>query len=616
MCGFIGELTNNLIDKNKFLDLLHLSKHRGPDQQDIWKDKICQVGFNRLSILDLSENGKQPLVSPSNKFVLVFNGEVYNYKELQIKYDIAEKDLRSQSDSEILAHLVEKVSIEKFAQELNGMFAISIYDIENNNLFLIRDFAGIKPLFYGIHPEGIVFASQFDQVFCHPQFKQTKKLRPDIMKEYFGLGYMHAPNTVFENIYQVEPGQIITWNFNNKEITHKTQYFNWETVTENAETNQQTIDKLEIIFSKVIKSQLHADVPIATFLSGGIDSPLVTAFSKMHQNDIKAFTFGINNPAFNESEVASKIANHLRVKQTIKTIEEKKLISIINEHFNYLSEPFGDYSSIPTYLITQQAKKYATVMMAGDGGDELFWGYPRFLKSLANLHWFQCPLWLRKTIVPFYRKLNKKTSSAIDVFDNFEDWILGKQIHLETINQLMPNNTFSHELLASYKYIKGNDKNEALIYLKKNEFYAHLQKVLRKVDLMSMANSLEVRVPFLDKNMINFSNTIKPEYGITHKTPKIVLRKLLTKFVSQDLTELPKKGFSVPLESWLKNELKDEVINTLNYDTFFGNELINKDCFNQIITDFYSNKKNVNAWGIWHLYAWQKWANCHIIDNK
>ncbi|HMC02063.1 MAG TPA: hypothetical protein VKN14_13585, partial [Flavobacteriaceae bacterium] len=226
MCGFLGEVTPKLLEKAHFKSLLDLSVHRGPDQQGFWKDTDCQMGFNRLSILDLSENGKQPMLSPKGEFVMVFNGEIYNYKALQKKYQISDSELRSTSDSEILSHLIEKVSLDVFAKELNGMFAIAIWNIKYRKLYLIRDFSGIKPLYYGLHTEGIVFASQFNQVFKHPFFK-SKKLRPDIMKEFFGLGYMHAPNTVFEHIYQVEPGQYLVWDHETKTITERKTYFDW-----------------------------------------------------------------------------------------------------------------------------------------------------------------------------------------------------------------------------------------------------------------------------------------------------------------------------------------------------------------------------------------------------
>lgn len=605
MCGFLGEISTQIIDENSFQKLLDLSINRGPDQQDCWKDEVCQLGFNRLAIIDLSENGKQPLLSPSGKFAMVFNGEVYNYKEIQEKYKIDNTVLRSSSDSEILVHLIEKVDIQTFAKELNGMFAISIYDIKNKKIHLIRDFAGIKPLYYGVHNQGLVFASQFDQIFCHSAF-ENKKLRPEILKEFFGLGYMQAPNTVFENIFQVEPGQIICYNLNNKSIS-KATYFDWKTSNEVTESSNNAIDKFKSIFKKAVKSQLNSDVPVASFLSGGIDSPLVAAFAKQYKPDIKAFTFGIDNKEYNESDVAQKIARQLEIQQHIEVSSEKEILSIIDKHFDGLCEPHGDYSSLPTYLITNKAREFATVMLSGDGGDEVFWGYPRFIRSIEHLHWFNKPLFLRKIIVPFYRKIFKQTSSAIDIFENFEDWILNKQIHFSDLDRFVPNTHFSKELLNVYAFNQRKSKQNALLYLKQNEFYAHLQKVLRKTDLMSMANSLEVRVPFLDKDIIEFSNTISPEYGIKHKTPKLVLRKLLSQFISKDIIDLPKKGFSVPIKKWLKNDLKQDYLETVVNQPFYGQEFIDNNCLEKLVDDFFNNNKG-NAWGMWHIYAWQKWA--------
>ncbi len=606
MCGFLGEISKKLIPQDSFQKLLDLSIHRGPDQQGFWKDEVCQIGFNRLAILDLSENGKQPLLSPSGKFAMVFNGEIYNYKDLQKKYNIADSDLRSGSDSEILVHLIEKISIEDFAKELNGMFAIAIYDLVQKTVHLIRDFAGIKPLFYGTHQNGLVFGSQFDQIFQHQAF-ENKKLRPEIMKEYFGLGYMQAPNTVFDTIFQVEPGQIISFSYDENKVISKFNYFEWKTSNIIKESDKAVIDKTKIILSQVIQYQLNADVPVATFLSGGIDSPLVAAIAKQTRSSLKAYTFGIDNEAYNESDIAQKIATQLNLNQTIDTINEKQLLQIIEDHFNYFSEPFGDESSIPTFLITKNAKHFATVMLSGDGGDEVFWGYPRFIRSLDHLYWFKIPLIIRKMTVPFYRKIFKNTSSAIDIFNNFEDWILYKQIHFYKLDKLVPKTKFSNELLAIYKFKKPLNKKNSLLYLKENEFYAHLQKVLRKVDLMSMANSLEVRVPFLDKQIIEFSNTIIPEYGIKHKTPKLILRQLLNHFVDKKITDLPKKGFSIPIENWLKNELKNDVIEAILNKPFYGKEFIDAAILKEILDDFYNKNKGVSL-GIWHLYTWQKWA--------
>lgn len=612
MCGFFGEISKKIIDKQSFIKLLDLSKHRGPDFQGYWSNNICQLGFNRLSILDLSENALQPILSISGRFVILFNGEIYNFKELKFKYKISDNVLRSNSDTEILAHIIEKLDIYTFANELNGMFAISIYDIEKNEVSLIRDFAGIKPLYYGIHKEGYIFASQFDQVFCHPAFINSKELRPEIMKEYFAMGYMHAPNTVFKNIFQVQPGEIITINFNSQNTLSK-KYYDWKTHLSNRETCSKTTEIFKSIFSKAIENQLISDVPIATFLSSGIDSSLVTAFSKKFKNDINSYTFGIDDDVNDESETSKIIAKQLKVKHVIDKISKKEIVNVTEKHFNYFSEPLGDYSSIPLYLITNNAKKHFTVMLSGDGADELFWGYPRFKKSLDHFYWFKIHINIRRVLVPIYRKIFPKTSSAVDVFKNFNDWILYKQIHFNHINNLIPLVNFSKELTNTYSSKHLKNKKQALLFLKKNEFYAHLQMVLRKVDLMSMANSLEVRVPFLDKSCIEFSNTISPEYGIKHKKSKYILKELLSQFLNNNITNLSKKGFTIPIDKWLTEDLKEDVLETLKYDNFFGNEYINKQYFLKLIKDF-SENNNKNYRGIWHLYAWQKWINKYKND--
>lgn len=357
----------------------------------------------------------------------------------------------------------------------------------------------------------------------------------------------------------------------------------------------------------MIKAQINADVPLATFLSSGIDSSLVTAYTKMNKEDVAAFTFGVDDVNLNESDVATQYAQHLKVKHYVEKADKSEILSVIDTHFKFMSEPFGDYSSIPTYLITKKAKKYATVMLSGDGGDELFWGYPRFNKSVNQAIWFNLPQLLRKIIVPFARKFNKKLSYGLKQHRNFGDWILSKQIYLNSINQLM-SMSFSNELKESYHYKGSFSKQNVLLYLKKNEFDAHMQRTLKKVDLMSMANSLEVRVPLLDKTVINFSNSIAPQLQIKHSINKLVLKKDLSKHIDEALINKDKKGFTVPIRDWLKKELKQDYLNVVLKNKFYGEQYIDKDFLHSYVLGFFNDDKNIDPWGLWHLYAWQKWA--------
>ncbi|MGK0307172.1 MAG: asparagine synthase (glutamine-hydrolyzing) [Urechidicola sp.] len=608
MCGFLGEISNTLLEEVAFKDLLNLSITRGPDQQGFWKDKICQLGFNRLAILDVSEAGKQPILSPSGRYALVFNGEIYNYKKLQSKYNINASDLRSTTDAEVLVHVLDQDSISEIAKQLNGMFAISIWDTVLKQLTLIRDFSGIKPLYYGFKEEQVIFSSQFDQLFKHPLFNY-KKLRPDAMKSFFGLGYMQAPDTVFEGMYQVEPGELVVWDYSLKKIIRKEKYYTWEVSEELLDTAANTKDAFKTSMQEVIKGQLQADVPLGTFLSSGFDSSLISAFAKQEQPLIKAFTFGVDGHGkYDERTDAKAYASILRLNHETTTVKEADLLAIIDAHFKAMPEPFGDYSSIPTYVICQKARQFATVMLSGDGGDELFWGYPRFRTSLQQAHWFHYPLWSRKIILPVLRRLKQKSPWGVQMFDRFSDWILNKQVHFSGIDRFMPKSNFTPSVYKSYHYNGSLKKPEVLQYLKKNEFYAHLQRVLKKVDLTSMAHSLEVRVPFLDKEMIAFSNRIKSGFTIHHEETKVLLKSCLYDFIPEEIVNKEKKGFSVPISSWLKKELKKDFFYTLLERPFYGSEHVDLEYLKKLLEDFFNEKPTVDVWGLWHVYAWQKWA--------
>jgi asparagine synthase (glutamine-hydrolysing) len=613
MCGFLGEISNALSDEKRFRELLGLSFKRGPDQQHVWKNEKCQLGFNRLAILDISEAGKQPMISPSGRFVMVFNGEIYNYKSLKITYELEDTALRSTSDAEILVHLLDKMSLVKLASKLNGMFAIAVWDTQLEQLTLIRDFAGIKPLYYGAQSGDIVFASQFDQIFKHPLFTH-KTLRPDAMKSYFGLGYMHGADTVFENIFQVLPGQLIVWDYKIKQVVVKKNYYHWYISPELPDTDAKTKEIFKEYMEQVVKHQLQSDVPLATFLSSGFDSSLVTAFAKQEHPFIKAFTFGLDNDGkFDERKDAKSYADILKVDHITDTAREEELLGIIDDHFKAMPEPFGDYSSIPTYVISQKARQFATVMLSGDGGDELFWGYPRFRTSLKHAHWFRYPLWIRKTIFPLLRKSGLKLPWGIQIYKTFSEWILSKQLHFSDLDQFMPQSGLTYSVYDTYKYDEEFRKEDILQYLKKNEFYGHMQRILKKVDLTSMAHSLEVRVPFLDREMIAFSNRVQSGFTIHHDKTKLLLKNSLYDFIPKHIVNTEKKGFSVPMKSWLRNKLKADFTETVLERPFYGAEAVDMVYLEHLISEFFKGSQTIDVCGLWHVYAWQKWAIHHDL---
>ena len=607
MCGFLGEFSFNnsdLTNRKSFHSLLSLSKHRGPDHTGMLQDDYYQVGFNRLAILDVTASGNQPKESPSKKYTVVFNGEIYNYKELQKKHHLT--NLQSTSDTEVLIHLLDKYGIESTIKMLNGMYSIAIVDKFNKTVTLVRDFAGIKPLFYGRSKKGIVFASQFNQVFKHPWHNGSLKLRPEVMKEYFGFGFMHAPNTIYDNIFQVEPGEFLQFSSQGKCV--KKAYLKFPK-SHSEIKKKKPVNFFDKVLKGAVSRQLISDVPLASFLSGGIDSPLITAIAKDIKTDVEAFTFGIDHVKYDESTKAKAYAKHLKIRHTLENVNVKEIVLSIDEHFQYLTEPFGDYSSIPTFLITKKARNTHTVMLSGDGGDELFFGYPRMLDILNKRYWFYIPFGIRRPLIAILNHLKVINTWAPYTFRTLEEWVKAKQLHIlpEILDSFFEKETFSKEVNNLFEIPKKQSKQQLLHWLRWNEFYGHMQRVLIKVDRMSMGNSLEVRVPFLDKESIAYAWDKVPLQLNNTKDLKKVLKNNLAIYYPNDLIQTQKKGFSVPIDKWLRKELKKDVMEHIFNKPFYGRDNLNVVKIKKLVSDFYENKHN-NAWGVWHVYAWQKWA--------
>jgi len=608
MCGYLGEFPfeHDLSNLENFTHLLSLSKHRGPDSTKIETGEKYRLGFNRLALLDLTTAGEQPKKSPSQRYHLVYNGEVYNYKELIKSYDL--QNLASTSDTEVILHLLDEIGVLKTVQQLNGMFAIAIIDTNQNELYLTRDFAGIKPLFYGINDLGVVFASQFDQVFKHGWFDDKLRLRPEIIREYFAFGYMQAPNTVYENIFQVNPGELLKITTDGKIIKKTILHFPKESLL----GNHYNLANCKKMLQKAVKLQLNSDRPLASFLSGGVDSTLVTGYAKEIIDDIEGFTLSVNYEWLNESEFAISYARHLKLNHTLVEVDENELLSIVEEHLEAFSEPFGDYSSIPTYMVTKKAAHGHTAMLSGDGGDELFWGYTRMYDLLNKAWWFKLPLFLRKNLVKITNRLGI-TNTFAPFSKSLGQFCMDKHIKLpsEVLDSVFKKG-YSVEMSNNlYRLDKKYNKRQLQQFLRWNEFYGHMQRVLIKVDRTSMKNSLEVRVPFLDKDVIEES--WRTYFTINHISDlKKPLKNLKQQIIPDNLIMKKKKGFSVPIVLWLRNQLKPDLIKTVLDSDLYGNEHFDQTMIKEYVQSFLEGKHN-NGWGVWHIYAWQKWASKFIL---
>lgn len=611
MCRIFGEVSKdqNLTRHATFEALCLLSKAGGPDSTGFWRDQHCQLGFNRLAILDTSDHANQPLLSPSGRYALVFNGEIYNFRDLISRYHIKLASLRSTSDTEVIAQLLDVIPISNLFRELNGMFAIAVWDLLEQQLYLARDFAGIKPLFFGLNNHGIVFASQFDQIYKHPWFASQLKISLKGFMGYMRLGFMHAPETMYENICQLNPGEYLIYDCRSN--TH--EKFRFKNIYDSCrnqslrESDQSLPSQVLNVLNEIVGSQMVADVPLGTFLSGGIDSPIITAMASKIDPQLTAMTIGVNDARYNEAEIAQSYAQSLKVKNMVQYITPSEMLKINDDHFQSLHEPFGDYSSLPTFLISKVASRHFKVMLSGDGGDEVFWGYPRFLNVVNHASWFKFPLFVRDVFSKGFRLSGRKVSYAVNQYQSIGEWLCEQHSHNST-EMLKQCCAADHQAFAGLDHYQfnGNSRLETLNFLQRNEFFSHLQRVLIKVDRTSMGNGLEVRVPFLDERILRLSEQIIPEMGLRHNQPKYLLHKIMETLYPSQLVNRQKMGFTVPIREWMRGPLKEEVNDLLLATPLFGADLFNNKELHRHVESFLKDD-NGNEWGIWILYALQKW---------
>ena len=607
MCGFLIEYTpNNLLPKESFLELLAISKKRGPDFQGYSSHKnIVQFGFNRLAIVDLSEAGQQPMTSFNDRYLIVFNGEIYNHQAL--RKQLAFNSFRGNSDTETITACLEEWGIKKTISSLDGMFAISIFDKLTNEITLVRDFAGIKPLFYGYSNGTLVASSQYDQLLSHHNFK-NKSINPQVLKLYLQQHFMPAPFGLYEDTLQVLPGEMITFNLEGKKTHHRY----WELTSKpnySINSKKEAISFIEETLDSCVQDQLMADVPLGAFLSGGVDSPLICSFAKKYHKDLNVFSIGSDSKVHDESERAKQFANALELKQEIWNLTAKETLNYWNEATKALHEPLADFSILPTYLVSKLAKKSVTVALSGDGGDELFFGYERFWSIGKNIKYQHYPSILRKAVYGFdkYATGNKRINSVLlsnkqskaheSLHSRFSpNWLNKIAPELESINLPSEWNV--------YDYSNEKDERVLLGKLRKAEFYGMMQKTLRKVDLASMENSLEVRVPFLQKKMIEASLQIDPLLSYGSGNQKQLLKNILSKRIPSVEEEKAKKGFSIPLSKWIKEDLKEEFSSKLLESDFTGLGFDKKQ-IEQLLKTHIKGEQDLK-WPLFTLYALAK----------
>ena len=634
MCGFAG-----LISQNKdvqYCDLQKMQKtlnYRGPDSFGIWINDESNVGFfhNRLSILDISNAGSQPMFSKSKRYVIAFNGEIYNH--LLLRNEVKSKFIGT-SDTETLLTCFEEWGVEVTLKKASGMFSFALWDSVQNFLYLSRDRFGEKPLYYGWQDTSFFFGSELKAFRCHPNF--NSKICTNALSMFFRYSYIPEPRSIYKDIFKLKPGAILKINPYNKEIVAST-YWDLNNVVDNSISNPFTGNESEVIteldfrLNQIISNQQLSDRPIGVFLSGGIDSTLVSSIMQSQSNTkINTFTVGFDDSKYNESVYSKKISNYLNTNHHELIVGSKDISSIINDIANIYDEPFADSSQIPTYFVSKLAKEHVTVSLSGDGGDEIFGGYNRY-QMAGKLN--AVPPFYKNLIINTVGRLKPREISKIYnllkpfIPDSFRS--SNAENHFMKIIELMKcENKFDiYQSLCSISQnpsllLKNSDENNGInicleeIFSTKQSFEYSMMicdtltylpdDILVKLDRASMAVSLECRAPFLDHNLAEFAYSLPLNYKIKNGKGKWILRQLLNKYVPSELFERPKMGFGLPLDSMLRNDLKD-IANELLTPLFKNNDEFLNGIYIKKIWDEHQRGFRNHQFVLWNIIIFQLW---------
>ncbi|MCR5101825.1 MAG: asparagine synthase (glutamine-hydrolyzing) [Butyrivibrio sp.] len=634
-CNHIGDWKSD-IEKMKF----HM-KDRGPDANGTWisDDGKVVFGHQRLSIMDLSESGAQPMVSHSGRFVICYNGEIYNAPEVKTKL-LAEKKVdsfRGTCDTEILLESFESYGVEETLKMCKGMFAIALYDKKEKTLCLMRDRVGEKPLYYGFVRDMFVFASD---IGCFTEIKGfNNAVNTQVLDIYFENGYIPAPYTIYKDIYKLEPGKVLTicapydyfdpveagkGGFSKYGYEIKT-YWSMMHAAKKGQDNpfkgsfNEASAELERLLKESIKGQMVADVPVGAFLSAGIDSStIVSLMQSIDSGKVKTFTIGMTEKGYNEADYAAEIAKHLGTEHTELIITEKDAKSVIPKIPKMFGEPFADSSQIPTYLVSSMTRDHVTVSLSGDGGDELFCGYtsyesisriwgkmgkvPHSIRNLASKALLAGPASKKDIIRIKSTLLAAKTPADLHRIELNTD-PLTDRIALDTSRILYR----PHQIPRNFM----KEVNHEVMLL--DMMMYHPDDILVKVDRTAMAVSLESRVPMLDRDVVEFAWSLPIEYLRDEKVGKKVLRDVLYRYVPKEMMDRPKKGFSIPIEKWLhEKELEQWAESLIDRDKIKKQGYLNPDVVWRIWDDY----KHRDMWRIqiWYILMFQAWLE--EINNK
>lgn len=614
MCGISGvwEFNSN-VDKSILQKMNKIQFHRGPDDSGIIVSNRVGLGHQRLSIIDLSIKGKQPMSNENNTVWVVFNGEIYNFKNLREELERKNHRFKSDTDTEVIIHGYEEWGVN-LVYKLRGMFAFAIYDSSRKKIILSRDRVGKKPLWYYKDDKRLVFASEMKALLQHPEV--PRKINKNAISYYLSYGYIPHPISIFENIYKVEPAQLLIID---QAGIKKYKYWNYEFKPINKSFEQLKLE-LRRVIEESVKLRMISDVPLGAFLSGGIDSSIIVALMSKYTDQVKTFSIGFEEQDFNELPDARIISEKYNTNHH-EFIVKPDAIKLLPELVYYYNEPYSDSSAIPSYYLAKMTRQHVTVALNGDGGDENFAGYDRYM--INNFY---------KKL--YFKKILQKLSNFIPEFSNKNSLRKLKRVlqiahlsdkekyysFLKTFSRIEKIKIMLDQELADLQVQKiifeemSKEKNFVDQAMRADINYYLPCDLLVKMDIATMSNSLEARSPFLDQELMSLTMQIPWNYKLNNFDKKHILKQAFKELLPKQTLKKKKQGFGVPLTHWFRNELKEFAHDVINSESFKNRKIFNiKEC-NKILEQHITKTKD-NSHKLWNLLCLEQWYKIYVDER-
>ena len=607
MCGFVGYINKEKDKKDNIKKMADLIAHRGPDSEGYYTDENIALGFRRLSIIDLN-NGSQPIYNEDKSKVIIFNGEIYNFEPL--RKDLIKKGhtFTTKTDTEVILHGYEEYG-EKILDKLRGMFAFVIYDKNTKELFAARDFYGIKPLYYAKMGNTFIFGSEIKSFLIHPHFK--KELNYKMLEYYLTFQYSPGNETFFKNVYKLMPWHYLKYKNGKLEIK---KYYEIKFKQDKSKTYDEWKQGIKERLADSIKAHKISDVEVGSFLSSGVDSSYIAACSDVD----KTFTVGFNNEKYSEINYAKDLSEKINTQNISKIITKEEYFKNLPNIIYYMDEPVADPSAIALYFVTQIASENVKVSLSGEGADEIFGGYNIYQEPLTDAWYYKIPYPIRfaigkvASIFPHKRGINFLIRRGLKLEDRFigNAFIFNNKEVKKILRNKRKTKGFQDLTKPYYDKVAGKDDITKMQYIDFNFWL--VGDILTKADKMSMANSLEVRVPFLDRPLIDYATSLPTEFKVDKTTTKKIFRDIASEVLEDKVSTKKKLGFPVPIRVWLKEDETYESVRKvfMKDDKFFNQKAILK------LLDDHKKGKADNSRKIWTIYVFLIWYEIFFGGNK